>query len=145
VLSVAICDHYNHVRQCLENRPFTSATTPNRTSSVGRPALENLFNAMHRKTYRCTFVKATPQSFLKRLRGRDFEDLVRDLVKAADSDVVLAQYGIVYIDEIDKIASAPGNAVAAMSRAGVQINLLKSWKRRGQSAEPERYCRQIQA
>ena len=37
--------------------------------------------------------------------GYDVDDLVRDLVKAADGDVELAQYGIVYVDEIDKIAS----------------------------------------
>ena len=33
----------------------------------------------------------------------DVDDLVRDLVKAADGDVELAQYGIVYVDEIDKL------------------------------------------
>jgi len=58
--------------------------------------------------------------------GGDVEDLVRDLVKAADGDVELAQYGIIYIDEIDKIASASGNTVGRdVSGRGVQINLLK--------------------
>ena len=37
--------------------------------------------------------------------GGDVEDLVRDLVREADGDIELAQYGIIYIDEIDKIAS----------------------------------------
>ena len=33
----------------------------------------------------------------------DVEDLVRDLVKAADGDAELAQYGIIFVDEIEFI------------------------------------------
>ncbi|OPX40960.1 MAG: hypothetical protein B1H13_04540, partial [Desulfobacteraceae bacterium 4484_190.3] len=38
--------------------------------------------------------------------GGDVEDLVRDLVYEANDDIELAENGIIYIDEIDKIASA---------------------------------------
>ena len=57
--------------------------------------------------------------------GGDVEDLVRDLVYEADDDLELAQYGIIYIDEIDKIASS-GNLIGPdVSRSGVQRALLK--------------------
>ena len=57
--------------------------------------------------------------------GGDVEDLIRDLVKEADEDIELAQYGIVYIDEIDKIAASLHLHGADISRAGVQRALLK--------------------
>jgi endopeptidase Clp ATP-binding regulatory subunit ClpX len=56
--------------------------------------------------------------------GYDVEDMVRDLIKAADGNVALAQYGIIYIDEIDKIAGF-GEGRKDISGRGVQINLLK--------------------
>ena len=57
--------------------------------------------------------------------GADVEDLVRDLVKAADGDVELAENGIIFIDEIDKIAGESSMGGRDVSGRGVQINLLK--------------------
>jgi endopeptidase Clp ATP-binding regulatory subunit ClpX len=57
--------------------------------------------------------------------GGDVEDLVRDLVREADDDIELAQYGIIYIDEIDKVAGSRNHIGADVSRAGVQRGLLK--------------------
>ena len=57
--------------------------------------------------------------------GGDVEDLVRDLVQEAKGNMKLAEYGIIYIDEIDKIASSQGHWGPDVSRTGVQRNLLK--------------------
>ena len=57
--------------------------------------------------------------------GGDVEDLVRELLRRADGDVERAQYGIIYIDEIDKIASASNVNGRDVSGRGVQTNLLK--------------------
>ncbi len=132
VLSVAICDHYNHVRQCIEQPEL-------RERDYAKQNILLLGPTGVGKTYlmRCIarligvpFVKADATKFSETgYVGGDVEDLVRDLVKAADGDVELAQYGIVYIDEIDKIASASGNVAGGggrdVSGRGVQINLLK--------------------
>ena len=57
--------------------------------------------------------------------GGDVEDLVRDLVRESDNDIDLAECGIIYIDEIDKIASSNNLIGADVSRTGVQRALLK--------------------
>jgi endopeptidase Clp ATP-binding regulatory subunit ClpX len=57
--------------------------------------------------------------------GGDVEDLVRDLVYEANDDIKLAENGIVYIDEIDKIASSQNIIGHDVSRTGVQRALLK--------------------
>jgi len=57
--------------------------------------------------------------------GGDVEDLVRDLVCEANGDIELAQYGIIYVDEIDKIASSNNLIGPDVSRTGVQRALLK--------------------
>jgi endopeptidase Clp ATP-binding regulatory subunit ClpX len=57
--------------------------------------------------------------------GGDVEDLVRELVYQVDGNITLAEYGIIYIDEIDKIASSGNWYGPDVSRSGVQRNLLK--------------------
>ena len=57
--------------------------------------------------------------------GGDVEDLVRDLVHEAKGDIELAQYGIIYLDEVDKIAASRNLIGPDVSRSGVQRALLK--------------------
>lgn len=56
--------------------------------------------------------------------GEDVEDVLLALVRAADGDVYKVERGIIYIDEVDKIARKPG-MYRDISGEGVQQALLK--------------------
>lgn len=128
VLSVAVCDHYNHVRRCLDDQESDQAeyVKPN-VLLLGPTGVGKTFLMRNvAKLIGVPFVKADATKFSETgYVGYDVDDLVRDLVKSADGDVELAQYGIIYIDEIDKIASEASRSGRDVSGRGVQINLLK--------------------
>jgi endopeptidase Clp ATP-binding regulatory subunit ClpX len=126
VLSVALCDHYHHVRLALDGKESSNYAKQN-IILVGPTGVGKTF------LIRCAadligvpFVKADATKFSETgYVGGDVEDMVRDLLRLADGDVKRAQYGIIYIDEIDKIAAAGNAGGRDVSGRGVQTNLLK--------------------
>ena len=130
VLATKICTHFNRIRhqETLTTEPFK--ITGNIKSNIlmlGPTGIGKtyLIKLIARKIG-VPFVKADATKFSETgYVGGDVEDLIRDLVKEAKDDIELAECGIVYIDEIDKIAASPNVIGAQISRTGVQRALLK--------------------
>ena len=132
ILATKICTHFNRIKRAQEGHEG-----PNKVSMVGHIKNNVLMIGPTGvgKTYvikliankiGVPFVKGDATKFSETgYVGGDVEDLVRDLVREADDDIELAQYGIIYIDEIDKIASSRNIIGADVSRTGVQRALLK--------------------
>ena len=130
ILSTKICTHFNRIKRAetasdgaddmvgrIKNNILMFGPT-----GVGKTYIIKLIA----QKINVPFVKGDATKFSETgYVGGDVEDLVRDLVREADDDIEFAQYGIIYIDEIDKIASSRTIIGADVSRSGVQRALLK--------------------
>ena len=128
VLSVAICDHYNHVRKTIsDKRIVTTQYSKQNLLLLGPTGVGKTYLMQNvARLIGVPFVKADATKFSETgYVGSDVEDLVRDLVKAAGGNIELAEMGIIFLDEIDKIASEASSGGRDVSGRGVQINLLK--------------------
>jgi endopeptidase Clp ATP-binding regulatory subunit ClpX len=130
ILATKVCTHFNRIRHFLEQgrepEPGVGAIKNNiilaGPTGVGKTYLVKLIA----KKLGVPFVKGDATKFSETgYVGGDVEDLIRDLVHAADDDIELAQYGIIYLDEVDKIASSGSIWGPDVSRTGVQRALLK--------------------
>jgi endopeptidase Clp ATP-binding regulatory subunit ClpX len=126
VLATTICDHYNHIKRCSAQGPCDEYAKQNiimlGPTGVGKTYLVRTIADL----IGVPFVKADATKFSETgYVGGDVEDLVRELVHKADGNIKLAEYGIIYLDEIDKIAT-PSNIMGRdVSGGGVQRGLLK--------------------
>jgi endopeptidase Clp ATP-binding regulatory subunit ClpX len=131
ILATKVCTHFNRIKHELRGKKVQDPTVVGRIKNniimigptgVGKTYIVKLIA----NKLGVPFVKGDATKFSETgYVGGDVEDLVRDLVHEADDDIELAQYGIIYIDEIDKIASSHNLIGPDVSRTGVQRALLK--------------------
>ena len=126
VLATAICDHYHHIQSCLGEQDCRDYKKQNiiliGPTGVGKTYLvQNIAGLIG-----VPFVKADATKYSETgYVGGDVEDLIRELVHQAGGDIRLAECGIVYLDEIDKIATPMNVLGRDVSGHGVQRGLLK--------------------
>ncbi len=130
ILATKICTHFNRIKRAMESENAISSmvgSIKNNVLMVGPTGVGKTYIIkLIADKIGVPFVKGDATKFSETgYVGGDVEDLVRDLVREADDDIELAHYGIVYIDEIDKIASSRNLIGADVSRTGVQRALLK--------------------
>lgn len=131
ILATKICTHYNRIKYLRRMARFGGDQMVGRIKNnilligptgVGKTYLVKLIA----QKLGVPFVKGDATKFSETgYVGGDVEDLVRELVIQADDDIELAEHGIIYIDEIDKIASSQHLIGPDVSRTGVQRALLK--------------------
>ena len=131
VLATKICTHYNRIRYARRRRGRGNTQPVGRIKNnilligptgVGKTYLVKLIA----QKLGVPFVKGDATKFSETgYVGGDVEDLVRELVVEADDDIELAEHGIIYVDEVDKIASSQHLIGPDVSRTGVQRAFLK--------------------
>ena len=130
ILATKVCTHFNRIKYAEssedKDQPMLGNIKNNilmiGPTGVGKTYMIKLIA----QKIGVPFVKGDATKFSETgYVGGDVEDLVRDLVREADDDIELAEYGIIYIDEIDKIASSNNLIGPDVSRTGVQRALLK--------------------
>jgi endopeptidase Clp ATP-binding regulatory subunit ClpX len=129
VLATKICTHFNRIRYAKNNRKSASnvGIIKNNVLMIGPTGVGKTYIVkLIAQKLGVPFVKGDATKFSETgYVGGDVEDLVRDLVHEAGDNIELAENGIIYIDEIDKIASSKDIIGHDVSRTGVQRALLK--------------------
>lgn len=127
VLSVAVYNHYKRI-DAMESKSDEVELTKSNILMIGPTGCgKTLLAQTLAKILDVPFTIADATSLTEAgYVGDDVENIISRLLQAADHDIEKTQRGIVYIDEIDKIArKSEDNTRRDISGEGVQQGLLK--------------------
>lgn len=127
-LSISICDHYNHLKANRKEKGGPEVHYQKQNvmvmgpTGVGKTYLVRLIAEL----IGVPFVKADATRFSEvGYMGANVDDIIRDLVQVAGGDIDMASKGIVYVDEVDKLASRRDHTGRDVSGRGVQFGFLR--------------------
>jgi len=135
ILSVAVYNHYKRLKQ--ESRKAANLGNGEQNVEIGKSNIlligpsgtgKTLLASTLAKIVGVPFAVADATTLTQAgYVGDDVENILVRLLDVADGQVSKAEWGIVYLDEVDKIARSPEQAIGArdVSGEGVQQALLR--------------------